>query len=264
MCKRFEGKVVVITGGAMGLGKATAVEIAREGGKLVLVDMNAEALEATKGELEAEFPGVEVLNVVANVADEAQVKGYVDAAVAKFGRIDGFYNNAGIEGRQAAMAEYDMDVFKRVIDVNLMGVYYGLRYVIPVMVAQGGGHIVNTASVGGLRGVINQAPYVASKHAVSGMTKQAAIEYATKGINVNAIAPGAIFTEMVAGAFKQIDPENPEAAAAAFASGNPTKRLGQPSEVGKVVAFLLSDDASYVNAQTLAIDGGQTSLYGFI
>jgi len=264
MVKRLENRVVVITGAAMGLGKATALEAAREGAKLALVDVNAESLAEAKAEVQAEVPDSEILSVVADVANEAAVKAYVDQSSAAFGRIDALYNNAGIEGRQAQLTEYDLDVFKKVIDINLMGVYYGLRHVIPLMRRQQYGRIVNTASVGGIRGVINQVAYVASKHAVSGMSKQAAIEYATHGITVNAIAPGAIFTEMVAGAFKQINPENPDAAATEFAKGNPTKRLGQPSEVAKVVVFLLSEDSSCVNGQTIGIDGGQSSLYGFI
>lgn len=264
MSKRLQDRVIVITGGAMGLGEATAREAASEGAKLALVDLNADALAETKANIEGDFPGTEVLTVVADVSDEAAVKAYVDATVERYGRIDGFYNNAGIEGRQALITEYDVDVFKKVIDINLMGVYYGMRYVIPVMKQQGYGRIVNTASVGGIRGVLNQTPYVASKHAVSGMTKNAAIEFARDGICTNAIAPGAILTPMVAGAFKQINPEDPEKAQNEFAQGNPTKRLGLPEEVAKVVVFLLSEDCSYVSGQTLAIDGGQSNLYGFV
>jgi NAD(P)-dependent dehydrogenase (short-subunit alcohol dehydrogenase family) len=124
------------------------------------------------------------------------------------------------------------------------------------------GRIVNVASVGGIRGVLNQSPYVASKHAVSGMTKNAALEYGQYGITTNAIAPGAILTPMVAEAFKQINPANPKHAETEYAKANPTKRLGLPEEVAKVVAFLLSDAASYVSGQTIAIDGGQSNIYG--
>jgi NAD(P)-dependent dehydrogenase (short-subunit alcohol dehydrogenase family) len=143
-----------------------------------------------------------------------------------------------------------------------MGVYYGMRYVIPVMQKQKYGRIVNVASVGGIRGVLNQIPYVASKHAVSGMTKNAALEYAKDGINTNAIAPGAILTPMVAEAFRQVDPADPKAAETEYAKANPTKQLGLPEEVAKVVAFLLSDDCSYINGQTIAVDGGQSNSYG--
>lgn len=264
MSKRLEDKVVVITGSAMGLGEAVAMEVAKEGGKLTMVDLNAVALEKAKQEVLEKFPGTEVLIVTADVSDEAAVKSYVDETVKKYGRIDGFYNNAGIEGKQALIPDYDVQIFKKVIDVNLMGVYYGLKYVIPVMKKQQYGRIVNTSSVGGIRGVMNQVPYVASKHGVSGMTKNAALEFARDGIVTNAIAPGAILTPMVAGAFKQVNPADPKKAETEFAQGNPTKRLGKPEEVGKVVVFLLSEDCSYVNGQIIAIDGGQSNSYGFI
>lgn len=143
-----------------------------------------------------------------------------------------------------------------------MGVYYGMRYVIPVMQKQKFGRIVNVASVGGIRGVLNQMPYVASKHAVSGMTKNAALEYGKDGILTNAIAPGAILTPMVAEAFKQVNPEDPKSAETEYAQRNPTKRLGQPHEVAKLVAFLLSEDNGYVSGQTIAIDGGESNIYG--
>ena len=254
--------VVIITGAAMGLGLATAKVLAAKGTKLVLVDYNEESLKEAYDGLKAEYKDLDAITVIADVSDEAAVKNYVDKAVEAYGRIDGLYNNAGIEGRQASIVEYDMDVFKKVIDINLMGVYYGLRYVIPVMQKQKHGRIVNVASVGGIRGVINQMPYVASKHAVSGMTKNAAVEYGKDGILTNAIAPGAILTPMVAGAFKQVNPEDPKAAEAEYAQRNPTRRLGQPEEVGQVVAFLLSRDNGYVSGQTLAIDGGESNLYG--
>ncbi|NMH28680.1 glucose 1-dehydrogenase [Flavobacterium silvaticum] len=258
----FKGKTVVITGAGMGLGLATAKVIAQKGGNLSLVDYNEKALEDAKAELKAIAPDSKVLTIVADTSNEEAVKNYVDKTVAEFGTIDGFYNNAGIEGKQAPLVEYDIDVFKKVIDINLLGVYYGLRYIIPVMQKNGGGKIVNVASVGGIRGVVNQMPYVASKHAVSGMTKNAAIEYGKDNIFTNAIAPGAILTPMVAGAFKQVNPSDPAAAEKEYAQRNPTRRLGKPEEVGHLVAFLLSDECQYVNGQTIAIDGGESNLYG--
>lgn len=258
----FQGKTVIVTGAALGLGLATSKVLAQKGANLAIVDYNEEALAKAKTEIVALAPNAKVLTVVADVSDETAVKNYVDKTVAEFGTIDGFYNNAGIEGKQAPLVDYDLEVFKKVIDINLMGVYYGLKHVIPVMQKNGGGKIVNVASVGGIRGVVNQMPYVASKHAVSGMTKNAAIEYGKDNIFTNAIAPGAILTPMVAGAFKQINAEHPEIAEAEYAQRNPTRRLGQPEEVGKLVAFLLSDDCQYVNGQTIAIDGGESNLYG--
>lgn len=258
----MKNKVIIITGAGMGLGLATAKELASKGAKLVLVDYDEKSLTDAKAEITKEFPDVKIITVVADVSKEEAVKNYVDEAVKAFGRIDGLYNNAGIEGKQASITEYDVNIFKKVIDINLMGVYYGLRYVIPVMQKQKFGRIVNVASVGGIRGVLNQMPYVASKHAVSGMTKNTALEYGRDGILTNAIAPGAILTPMVAEAFKQVNPENPKAAETEYAQRNPTKRLGQPHEVAKLVAFLLSEDNGYVSGQTIAIDGGESNIYG--
>ena len=260
--KNFENKTIIITGAAMGLGLAAAKELAAQGANLALVDYNEKSLNDAKAEIANDFPDVKIITVVADVSNEEAVKNYVDETVKAFNRIDGLYNNAGIEGRQAGMTEYDVSVFKKVIDINLMGVYYGMRYVIPVMQKQNYGRIVNVASVGGIRGVLNQVAYVASKHAVSGMTKNAALEYGRYGVNTNAIAPGAILTPMVAEAFREVNPENPKAAETEYAQRNPVKRLGLPAEVAKVVAFLLSEDASYVNGQTIAIDGGESNIYG--
>jgi len=258
----FQGKTIIITGAAMGLGLAASKVLAQKGANLSIVDYNEEALAKAKEEINGLAPNSKILTVVADVSDEAAVKNYVDKTVAEFGSIDGFYNNAGIEGKQAPLVDYDVNVFKKVIDINLMGVYYGLKYVIPVMQKNGGGKIVNVASVGGIRGVVNQMPYVASKHAVSGMTKNAAIEYGKDNIYTNAIAPGAILTPMVAEAFKQVNPADPKAAEAEYAQRNPTRKLGDPKNVGNLVAFLLSDECEYVNGQTIAIDGGESNLYG--
>lgn len=258
----MKNKVIIITGAGMGLGYAAAKELASKSANLVLVDYNEKGLQDAKAELNQEFPDVKIISVVADVSKEEAVKNYVDEAVKTFGRIDGLYNNAGIEGKQASITEYDVNIFKKVIDINLMGVYYGMRYVIPVMQKQNYGRIVNAASVGGIRGVLNQIPYVASKHAVSGMTKNAALEYGKDGILTNSIAPGAILTPMVAEAFIQVNPDDPKAAETEYAQRNPTKRLGQPHEVAKLVAFLLSEDNGYVSGQTIAIDGGESNIYG--
>jgi NAD(P)-dependent dehydrogenase (short-subunit alcohol dehydrogenase family) len=217
-----------------------------------------------KQNLSEEYSETKVIIITADVSKEAEVKKYVDETMKAFGRIDGFYNNAGIEGKQALMVDYDIDVFKKVIDINLMGVFYGMRYIISIMQQQQYGRIVNVASVGGIRGVLNQTPYVASKHAVSGMNKNAALEYGRNGIITNAIAPGAILTPMVAEAFRQANPADPKAAETEYAKANPTKRLGIPGEVAKVVVFLLSEDCCYVNGQIIAIDGGESNTYGFV
>ena len=255
-------QVIIVTGAAMGLGLATAELLASKGAKLVLVDFNDVVLKEVSTDLERRFPSSQLLSVVADVSKETDVIKVVETAESTFGRIDGLYNNAGIEGKQAPLADYDIDVFKKVVDINLMGVYYFMRHVIPVMQKNKFGRIVNVASVGGIRGVINQTPYVATKHAVSGMTKNAAIEYGRFGILTNAIAPGAILTPMVAEAFKQVNPEDPKAAETEYAQRNPTRALGQPKDVAEVVSFLLSKENAYVNGQTIAIDGGESNLYG--
>jgi len=258
---RFEEKVVIITGGGSGLGQATALQIAKEGGKLTLVDLNSEGLEETKRLILADQPEAEVLNITANVANEEEVKNYVDKTVETFGRIDGFFNNAGIEGKQNLTGDYNSEEFQRVIDVNLNGVFYGMKHVLQVMKEQGSGSICNAASVGGIRGVGNQSGYSASKHGVIGLTRNSGIEYGQFGININAIAPGAIMTAMVEGSLKQMGGENWEEAGREFVSVNPMKRFGKPEEVGYLVAFLLSNQAEFINSQVIPIDGGQSYKY---
>ncbi|MEJ3960339.1 glucose 1-dehydrogenase [Brachymonas sp. G13] len=258
----MQDQAMIVTGAAMGLGLAAARVLASRGAAVALVDYNADVLQQAQAALAAECPQARTITVAADVSDEAAVQRYVDATVEAFGRIDGLYNNAGIEGRQAPMTDYDLEVFRKVLDINVMGVYYGMRHVIPVMRKQGYGRIVNAASVGGIRGVLNQTAYVASKHAVVGMSKNAALEYGKDGILTNAIAPGAILTPMVAEAFKQVNPADPKAAETEYASRNPTRRLGAPEDVGQLVAYLLSRENGYVSGQVIAIDGGESNMYG--
>lgn len=258
---RFSDRVVLITGGGSGLGRAAAVRLATEGAKLALVDVSEAGLAASVEAIAEVAPAAEVLTLVADVSNEADVARYVDETVARFGRIDGFFNNAGIEGRQNLTEDFTGAEFDKVVAINLRGVFLGLEKVLKVMRGQGSGKVVNTASVGGIRGVGNQSGYAAAKHGVVGLTRNSAVEYGQFGIRINAIAPGAIWTPMVENSMKQLDPENPRAAAEQFIQANPTKRYGEAPEIAAVVAFLLSDDASYVNAAVVPIDGGQSYKY---
>ncbi|MGO1059664.1 glucose 1-dehydrogenase [Planococcus sp. FY231025] len=257
----FTDKVVLITGGGSGLGRASALAIAKQGAKLVLVDMNKDSLEESKKEVLDAAPDAAVEVFEANVTNEEEVQNYVQFTIDKFGRIDGFFNNAGIEGKQNLTEDYGSDEFQKVISVNLNGVFFGMKYVLKVMKEQGSGSIVNTASVGGIRGVGNQSGYAASKHGVVGLTRNSGVEYGQYGISINAIAPGAIMTPMVEGSLKQMAGDNWEAAGKEFVSVNPMKRFGKPEEVGNLVAFLLSDSSRFINASVITIDGGQSYKY---
>jgi NAD(P)-dependent dehydrogenase (short-subunit alcohol dehydrogenase family) len=258
---RFTNRVVLITGGGSGLGRAAAVRLASEGAKLALVDISEAGLEATKQAVLEAAPDSEILTTIADVSVEADVDAYVAATLARFSRIDGFFNNAGIEGRQNLTENFTADEFDKVVAINLRGVFLGLEKVLKVMREQGSGMVVNTASVGGITGIGNQSGYAAAKHGVVGLTRNSGIEYGEYGIRINAIAPGAIWTPMVENSMKQLDAENPRKAAEQFIQGNPTKRYGEAHEIASVVAFLLSDDAAYINAVVLPIDGGQSIKY---
>lgn len=258
---RFVEKVVIITGAGAGLGQAAATQLASEGAKLVLVDLNEAGLNETKEKVLAVAPNAETLLITANVADEDSVINYVNKTVETFGKIDGFFNNAGVEGKQNLTENYGSDEFLRVLSINLNGVFYGQKHVLKVMHEQGYGSIVNCASVGGMRGVGNQSGYSASKHGVVGLTRNSAVEYGQFGITINAIAPGAIMTAMVEGSLRQMGGDNWEVVGKEFVSVNPMKRFGRPEEVGHLVAFLLSDHATFINGACINIDGGQSYKY---
>ncbi|KQM16652.1 oxidoreductase [Plantibacter sp. Leaf171] len=258
---RFSDRVVLITGGGSGLGRAAAVRLAAEGAKLSLVDISEAGLAATVEAVTQATPDAEIITTIADVSKEEDVDRYVTETTSRFGRIDGFFNNAGIEGKQNLTEDFTAAEFDKVVSINLRGVFLGLEKVLKVMREQGSGMVVNTASVGGIRGIGNQSGYAAAKHGVVGLTRNSAIEYGQYGIRINAIAPGAIWTPMVENSMKQLNADDPRGAAEEFIQTNPTKRYGEAPEIASVVAFLLSDDASYVNATVVPIDGGQSYKY---
>jgi NAD(P)-dependent dehydrogenase (short-subunit alcohol dehydrogenase family) len=252
MSHLLEGKVALITGAASGIGRATSLLFGEQGAKLVLADVDDAGSEET-ARLVAERGG-EAVHVHCDVTDPAQVRRMVAAAVERNGRLDCAVNNAGIGGPSAPLADYDVEAWNRVIAVNLTGVFLCMRSELGQMAAQGAGAIVNTASLVGVIGYPYLAAYNASKHGVIGLTRTAAMEYATSGIRVNAVCPGWIETPMVMdeGPAPASDPE----VYAALAGIAPMKRLGKPVEVASAVAWLCSDASSFITGHPLLVDGG--------
>ena len=250
--------VAIVTGGGGAIGAATCLEFARAGARVVVVDIDGDAAERTAAQVRAE--GGQAIATRADVSQSTQVQAYVKLALDTYGRIDYFFNNAGTEGRVGPLAEHDEALWDRVIAVNLTGVFLGLRYVLPVMLAQKKGAVVNTSSVAGTLGAPNLAAYSASKHGVLGLTRSAAGEVGRQGVRVNAVCPGPIDTRMLRDLEKMNNPADPEAVYRFNVGRNPTGRYGEVAEVARVVVFLCSDAASYVNGAACIIDGGRAAI----
>ena len=253
----FTSKVALITGGGNGIGEASARAFAAHGASVAIVDVDHEA--ANRVAKAIQDAGGEALAIAADVSRSGDVVRYVETARSHFGRIDCFFNNAGIEGDVGPLAEYDEETFDRVMSINVKGVFLGLRHVLPVMLEQKAGAVVNTASVAGLVGSPGMGAYVASKHAVIGLTKTAAGEVSGAGVRVNAVCPGPIETRMVRDIAMKISPNNPESVQAGYESSIPLGRYGRAEEVANVVLFLASDLASNVTGAQYTVDGGRTA-----
>ena len=246
----FTNKVVVVTGGATGIGRATSLLFARCGAKVVIGDVNGEAADVAKL---IEKGGGEALFVETDVSDAPQVEKLIATAVKTYGALHCAFNNAGILPEPALLGDLDEARFQDVIDVDLKGVFLCMKYEIRQMLTSGGGAIVNTASIAGMIADPGISPYVAAKHAVIGLSKAAALEYASKNIRINALAPGLVETGMTKAWF-----DNPDIRRTLLAN-SPMGRAAQPEEIAGMVLFLCSDFASFATGDVFAIDGGYTA-----
>jgi NAD(P)-dependent dehydrogenase (short-subunit alcohol dehydrogenase family) len=251
----LDGKVAIVTGAGSGLGEAITVLFAKSGATVVLADRDVAGAERVLQAVEQGGGKGRVVRTDVSNPDDA--KALVDVAVKEFGRLDIAVNNAGIGGATAPLGEYPVDAWATIIGINLSGVFYGMRYQIPAMLAAGGGAIVNMSSIAGKVGLVNAGGYVAAKHGVVGLTETAAIEYGARGIRVNAVGPGFIRTPLISKrSVLDVDNASGEDELQALAALHPMNRLGEASEVAELVLFLASDRASFITGGYYNVDGG--------
>ncbi|CAH1000694.1 Levodione reductase [Neolewinella maritima] len=243
-------KVAIVTGGANGIGYATAAVFLREGARVMLVDNDGERLKQAATDLSSDA----VRYCVADVSRSSEVKRYVEDTLAAFGGIDVFFNNAGIEGTVSPLVDYPEDTFDRIVAVNIKGVWLGCQHVLPRM--NTGGSVIITSSVAGLRGFAGLGAYVASKHAEVGIMRVAALEHADRSIRVNSVHPGPVDTQMMRHIERQLSADRPEAAKEGFEAQIPLSRYAAADEIADLVLFLASDASKYITGDTHVIDGG--------